>query len=465
MSLSRASFFSPPPYAASAADLGPAQGAQTTLEPKTATSPDISVSESKVAQEPKTSTEPQKGQSLSVSESKTASQQESQSGVTTKTFSIFYRLNSIKIEEDYMSNPTNLEFIKSTLARSPRIDSITIRCFASPEGDRDHNRWLAESRGEAARKYILDHLPEGSALSPDNIYIAPTAENWEGLTRLAEERYHLLNRTEVLNILHSPRTSTETKKRKLIDLDHGYTYHYLIQNIMPELRLATWICVSIDPLETVAELDPIEGPVPTMTLPDIAIARPSPIIPDQYYRKTIMALRTNLLLPGQSIGVEVPIGSHWSVAADYYYPWFLSKDNKHCLECLEWWLDTKYWLTGDKYAWSDDSKLKGHAIGLYVNAGYYDFQEKLRICRQGEFAGVGIDYTYALPVAHDRLRIYFSIGAGYEYTTARLYHPTYDWKYLIRDRDIRHENTNYFGITRACVSLVWPLTFKYRVKR
>lgn len=401
--------------------------------------------------------------SLAVSDSLTCSK----SGVTTKTFSIFYRLNSIKIDESYMSNPTNLEFIKNTLAKSPRIDSITIRCFASPEGDRYHNQWLAENRGKAARKYIIDHLPEGSALSKDNIFIAPTAENWEGLTRLAEERYHLLNRTEVLNILHSPRTSTETKKRKLIGLDNGYTFHYIIKNIMPELRLATWICVSIDPNAVLPELKPMEAPVVKLKVPEFRYEMPqtSPVVPPEYRRKTILALRTNLLLPAMSVGLEVPIGSHWSIGADYYYPWALSKNNKYCLECLEWWLDTKYWFTGKKYSWSDDSKLKGHALGLYVNAGYYDFQNERKICRQGEFGGIGLDYTFALPVAHDKLRLYFSLGAGYEYSTARRYQPTFDWKYLIRDRDIRHENSHYFGITRACVSLVWPLTFKYKVRR
>lgn len=384
--------------------------------------------------------------------------------VQTHTFSIYYRVNSVDIDEDYLDNSANLEYIRYNLARSPKIDSITIRCYASLEGEPKHNAYLAQKRGEAARKYIVDHLPKGSALKVEDIHIAPTAENWEGLRRLVDKNYQRKDRQKVLNILDSD-ASTELKKLQLKKLSGGSSYRYLVQNYMSTLRLATWICVWVDknPREF-AELGGVEPISALAFTPDPAYLLPTkypePVQQEETPRKTVLALRTNLLMPIQTVGIEFPIGDHWSIGADYYFPWFLSKNNKYCLECLEWWLDAKYWVTGEKYAWSDASKLKGHAFGVHLMGGYYDFQSKKKYCRQGEYGGVGLDYTFALPVAHDKLRIAFTIGVGYIYTSCRPYHPTGDWKYLIRDQVVRHENSHYFGPTRACISLVWPLTFK-----
>ena len=47
---------------------------------------------------------------------------------------IYYPINKVKIYEDYMSNKEELLRIKKHLAISPRIDSITIYSYASPEG-------------------------------------------------------------------------------------------------------------------------------------------------------------------------------------------------------------------------------------------------------------------------------------------------------------------------------------------
>lgn len=380
----------------------------------------------------------------------------------TRTFSIYYRLNKIAIDEHYLDNEDNLAYIKNSLATSPRIDSITVYSYASPEGDRDHNRWLAEKRGEAAKKYIIDHLPDGSALLPEHIYLRPGGENWEGLIALAEAQYKLMNREEVLRILHSKR-NTESKKKALIALDKGYTYHYLVTNLMPTLRYATWICVWEEkkPREVLA-LEPVEPIAPPQLM---AAGIPLAVQKEPAkYRKTVIAVRTNLLNFAANFGFEIPIGDHWSIGTDYYFPWWLGAHNKYCFQFTQWQFDAKYWFTGEKYKWTEDSKLKGHAVGFYAGAGYYDFQKRMKLGYQGEFINLGFDYTYALPIAHDKLRLEFNVGLGYVYTTARHYTPTPDYDYLIRDPKVRHENHHYFGPTRACVSLVWPWTFTYRRK-
>ena len=64
---------------------------------------------------------------------------------------IYYPINKVGIYENYMSNKEELLRIKKHLATSPRIDSITIYSYASPEGRYGFNKWLAVERGRTAK--------------------------------------------------------------------------------------------------------------------------------------------------------------------------------------------------------------------------------------------------------------------------------------------------------------------------
>lgn len=68
---------------------------------------------------------------------------------------IYYPVNKIEIHEDYMSNREELENVKLHLLASPRIDSITICSYASPEGSYEYNKWLALERGKTAKRNIF----------------------------------------------------------------------------------------------------------------------------------------------------------------------------------------------------------------------------------------------------------------------------------------------------------------------
>ena len=124
---------------------------------------------------------------------------------------------------------------------------------------------------------------------------------------------------------------------------------------------------------------------------------------------------------------------------------------------LAWFVDAKYWFPGKKYKWLPDSKLKGHAVGIYGGVGYYDFQNKTEGA-QGEFLDVGVDYTFALPVAEDKLRLEFNIGLGFIYTLYRPYNPSTDYSDLIKEPGVKYRTTNFIGPTRAGISLVYPIT-------
>ena len=94
---------------------------------------------------------------------------------------------------------------------------------------------------------------------------------------------------------------------------------------------------------------------------------------------------------------------------------------------------------------------------MYAGAGYYDFQNNVG-GYQGEFTDLGVDYTYSLDVGSRKwMKVQFNIGLGYIFSTARHYHPTDDYEYLVKDPAVKKKNTHFVGPTRAGISLVFPI--------
>lgn len=182
---------------------------------------------------------------------------------------------------------------------------------------------------------------------------------------------------------------------------------------------------------------------------------------EHYLRKPIVAIRTNLLVPALNFGVEVPIGNHWSVGADYYYPWIWpKKDNRDCFEFLAWGLEGRYWFGRNR---NEFNRLQGHSVAAYCYGGYYDFERNYN-GYQGEYANIGVDYTYAMPVGKKkRINFEFSIGVGYIYSIARKYAVIDPFGPLISEKLTR--KIHYFGPTKANISLVVPICKKVKLDK
>lgn len=82
-----------------------------------------------------------------------------------RRFAIYYWLDRVDIDEHYLDNEWQIAQIRKYLLISPKIDSITISSYASPEGVYERNVWLARKRAEAARRFIVNNIPEGSSLN------------------------------------------------------------------------------------------------------------------------------------------------------------------------------------------------------------------------------------------------------------------------------------------------------------
>lgn len=382
-------------------------------------------------------------------------------------FALYYWRDRIDLDEEYLDNQRQMDRIRHYLANSPHIDSITIYAYASPEGVYEHNVWLARKRAEAAKRFVLSHIPGERPFDADRIRLCPMDENWDGLAEEIEANYFRNDRERVLDILEAP-VRNDTKKWRLQQLDNGYTYKYIIRNHMPRLRLATWICIWQKPWQepvgkpacfTVAQ--PEESPIG----PYAGIPEPAPA----WKKRTILALKTNLLYDAATalnFAVEVPFNEKFSLLYEHHCPWWLTGSNRYCLQLLSFGGEFRWWFKPQTRPETPRRVLRdalvGHFLGLYGMGGKFDLQANKTFCYQGEFFSAGLTYGYSMPIAK-RVNLEFSISAGYARIPYRHYNPTDDWELLIRDRN-KSGVWHYFGPTKIEVALSVPLLVKTKVK-
>lgn len=382
-----------------------------------------------------------------------------------ENFSIWYVVDSISIDRNYLSNREQIDRIRYYLANSPRIDSITIYAWASPEGGSRHNRLLSEGRAESAKAFLLSLATDTVRFNAGKIRISPESENWGGLRGMVLQYYERPDRERVLEILDDKTIGNETRKHRLQRLDGGRTWRYLIDNYMPQLRAASWVCVWAPAFE------PISAPVgvkDTLAAQEQGLRQicsrifPAPSLPD---RRTILALKTNMLYDVASLlnfSIEVPVfKDELSVLYYHQFPWWTwgQADNEFCLRFLSIGAEARWWFARPESVRRRD-RLTGHFLGAYAESGKYDFEYKRDICRQGEFWSAGLSYGYSMPVGK-RLNIEFSLSAGYASIAFRGYTPSEDYEILWRDPQ-KVGRVHYVGLTKAQVSLVIPITVKYK---
>lgn len=154
----------------------------------------------------------------------------------TATIRITYPVDHWEVYPDFESNGVELRRIASILppvtsdTSTYYILSASITGYASPEGTYDHNLKLSQKRAEGMRNY----LKERYGISVDKISAQGLGEDWVGL-REAVEKSDMEARNEVLNIIDTYDTFSGREK-KLMDLDGGAPYRYMLEKLFPPLR-------------------------------------------------------------------------------------------------------------------------------------------------------------------------------------------------------------------------------------
>ena len=189
-----------------------------------------------------------------------------------------------------------------------------------------------------------------------------------------------------------------------------------------------------------------------------AFQAPLPATPDTLPR-TVVLVRTNLLVPLMDIGLEFPLGQHLTLGGDFYSPWLgYDEGNSRCFQVQMADAEVRWWFRPRVFDGVTGNTFTGHSVGLGFFGGHADFEKDFSGV-QVEGYGVYVDYKWSA-FLKKYLRMHFSLGVGFGRFPYRKYQVyTYGGK-LIRT-DPGHETTiNWFGPIKAEVSLAVPIYLK-----
>lgn len=386
-----------------------------------------------------------------------------------KEIYIRYPIGSSTVDTTYGDNAARLREVVSFLENIKNDSTLELRevsfCgSASPDGAILTNKKLAAKRCESMEQYV-----RGKASIPDSLisrcegFIA-----WERLAQLVEES-DMTDKAETVDMLRNIPEFTydsrgvlvDSRKKHLMELQYGRTWNYMFRHFFSQVRYASVIFVTVRQ-NLKSEKEPVEE-TPVMILPADTIRVieiTDTIMPVTEKAGTFyMAGKTNMLydiLAVPNIGVEFYIGTSWSVSGNWMYGWW-NNNSKH-----RYWriyggdISIRKWL-GKK---ADTKPLTGHHIGIYGQIFTYDFEWGGKGYMGGKPGGTlwdkmnyaaGVEYGYSLPIAR-RLNIDFTIGLGYWGGKYYKYIPL-DGHYVWQAT----KNRNWFGPTKAEISLVWLL--------
>ena len=395
-----------------------------------------------------------------------AAQAQSEPGLfVNKRYDVFFRMKSAVVDTTFKNNANSFAQIKYDLERTVSLtgetpDTIYVLSATSPEGALWYNQSLNKLRARSLRKAMISLHPE---LKDAAFVVKERYEEWERLRDILMDASDFPQRDTMLFIIDSTPDKTNVEKQ-LRGCEEGWAY--MMSNYMYALRNSAIRMAVASPTYEMRTSEKVSNLKPMSASPVFDAPKPqmAEFEREEYkypWTKMFLAARTNLLVPGMNFGAEFPIKDHWSVGFDYYFPWILPKNNEWCVEAIGGFIDAKYWFTPGKYKWTRTQRLQGHAVGVYAGIGMYDFQMKYN-GKQGECLDVGVDYTFALPVANGKLRMEFNIGFGYIRTQFRPYYMSSDFKDLIKEPGNRFSVTNFVGPTKAAVSLVVPIVLPSR---
>jgi hypothetical protein len=319
------------------------------------------------------------------------------------------------------------------------------------------NKRLSEKRAESLFNYLSQY-----ATFPDSLrQFSFLGRDWEGLYRLADMDFNLPYRDETLALLRKIASHPkEESVRKLQRFQGGKVYAYLYKHHFPALRASTlyiWYSEGMLPLFSAhtSLKKSFCMDVPQLGSSPRVVSAPEESEKQLYY----WALKTNALYDAAlvpNVGTEFYWGKNWSVGANLMYAWWQNGAS------------SKFWRVygGDIYLrkWfgqkAEENPFAGHHIGVYAQLLTYDFCLGDKGYMGGQPGGnlwdklqyaCGVEYGYSLPIAR-RLNLDFTLGLGYMGGTYHEYRIADDCKVWQATK-----NRNWFGPTKAEVSLVWLL--------
>ena len=435
--------------------------------------------------------------------------------VASDNYRIHFRKRDDTIDSSYMDNAAVLEQIRSFLEENPRLDTVVIRSYASPEGNATLNSFLSDRRAESTLAFVEDHVSDNTVVILESL-----GEDWERWTDVVEKNYFGPDREKALQILRSG-ADNQTKKARLKTLSPS-NYYLISQELTKtlrasEIRLVGGPAVPVDTNSFAGSFDAAEGLDESLRSPLTEWADTVGYVRDttgtdglygtgtdgqdgndnvveidlsdtegdleektsadsvSYRYVPLFALTTNLLYETVgtaatlfhtvplTVGYEIPIGKHWSFFSNYLItvPWHAWNENAECAELMHWDVGAKWFPGGSfkrPFSRTDDRRvLEGWYAYLGAGCGYYDFEHEGKGYQGEEILGsLGVGYG----LCFDRQwSIDFALGLGPMYTRYRYYEGRSNNQHLM----YRYSGTfRYFGMTDARVKLTYLFYAKKR---
>lgn len=175
-----------------------------------------------------------------------------------------------------------------------------------------------------------------------------------------------------------------------------------------------------------------------------------------------VGVKTNLLYGASAfapnLGVQIGLGERTMLDISGGYNWFNRSGDRNGNK------KRVHWLVQPEYRYFLCEKYNGHFFGVHALFGQYNIgglnlpmlfgkgSKELR--HDGWAAGAGVSYGYQLMLGKN-WNVEFNVGVGY----ARLKYDTYNCA-KCGSRMEEGKTRNYFGPTKAGVSLIWIINTK-----
>ena len=386
---------------------------------------------------------------------------------------IWFGFDDATVRPEYSDNRQSLAQLDSLIKSREFtvLDTLRIVGKSSMDGAYTYNNLLSLRRARSVKTYITKHYPGFQG----TITLVSEGEVWSDFREAVAGDASLPEgtRDRMLEIIDSDATP-DRKEARLRSLPSWRTY---MRKLFPTYRTATvtphyWMLdmpriAEDDMLESLAWISPAQ---PIQLRPDNLTVPALTSLGGRTVRKTLLAVKTNLAydaLTALNYAIEVPVGDRFSAVWEHYFPWWVVRGNRTCLQYLTLGGEARWWFAPkprhETSTRIQRDRLVGHYLGVYGLWGKTDLQWDRIGCYQCvPVVSAGLTYGYVFPVSR-HLNLELSASIGYARIPYQHYIPTDDWQILWRDRD-DVGITHYFGPTKLQVSLVWPIRFQTRVR-
>lgn len=391
---------------------------------------------------------------------------------------VYFHIGRWQFDPTLEGNATSMdEFIDRVrvAADSQNLDRIIIRSYASPDGAESFNKRLSGKRCAT----IATIIEERTGLPRDVIQSHPEGEAWADLRAAVAANPNVPARDKILNILdntpiyvyNSQGIVVSGRKKKLMDLQGGRPWMWMVKNIFPQLRNALTISLQYvaapepepqktpEPIDTVSIVETIVSDITAVVPDSCALTEPQSEIQNEiraqasHEAKTDdwmplgrLLVKTNMLYYAAlmpNIEIEYLCNDRWSVALEADVAWYNRESTHQAYRIAIGSPEVRYWpIVRERW--------HGMYVGAFAGGAYFDL-ENGGTGYQGPCAFTGLSLGYMWRIGR-HLSLEASLGAGYMRIHAKTYEPI-DGHYVY----MKTKNIDYLGPLKLKLSLVWHI--------